>query len=232
MADSDRRLFTLTEVSQETGISMPTLQRYKKLYQDRLPTVGEGRTQRYPEEALEVFEELKKENMSRRGRPRKNAPPRRTVTTAEVVEDDASVAHEVSDADHAVSVSGELLTLKDVEERTGISYPTLLRYVKTSLKRIPHQGTGRKRRYPPEAVDVFKTLREESRRGRRAGRPGNGDAPRAVTRRPRTTGSGDSAALVAQLRDVQKAIKDLQRTVKQLEREIHKPLKVVVQRQG
>ena len=30
------KLYTLSEISQRTGISMPTLQRYKKLYQDRI----------------------------------------------------------------------------------------------------------------------------------------------------------------------------------------------------
>ena len=51
----DEVLYTLTEVAQKTKISMPTLQRYKKLYQDRIPSHGKGRSQRYPEEALEVF---------------------------------------------------------------------------------------------------------------------------------------------------------------------------------
>src|SRR5690606_28132438 len=50
-------LLTLTEVANRTGISMPTLQRYKKEYQDRIPSVGRGRKQRYPASALGVFEE-------------------------------------------------------------------------------------------------------------------------------------------------------------------------------
>ena len=70
-----KKLLTLTEVSKRTKISMPTLQRYKKLYQSRIPSEGQGRKQRYPETALAVFLQLKKENIGRRGRPRKNAPP-------------------------------------------------------------------------------------------------------------------------------------------------------------
>ena len=54
-----KALYTLTEVSNKTSISMPTLQRYKKNYQDRIPSVGKGRKQRYPEEALQVFEQIK-----------------------------------------------------------------------------------------------------------------------------------------------------------------------------
>ena len=33
---------TLSEISQQTGISMPTLQRYKKIYQGRIPSEGRG----------------------------------------------------------------------------------------------------------------------------------------------------------------------------------------------
>src|SRR6185295_2351532 len=72
-AQGEEKLFTLSEISQKTGISMPTLQRYKKLYQDRLPSSGQGRKQRYPESALPVFDEIKNENVGRRGRPRKDA---------------------------------------------------------------------------------------------------------------------------------------------------------------
>ncbi|HXO26786.1 MAG TPA: hypothetical protein VOA80_05555, partial [Thermoanaerobaculia bacterium] len=66
-APAEEKLFTLSEISQRTGISMPTLQRYKKTYQDRLPSVGAGRKQRYPEHALPVFAELRSENAGRRG---------------------------------------------------------------------------------------------------------------------------------------------------------------------
>src|SRR3954454_20066540 len=70
---AEDKLFTLSEISQKSGISMPTLQRYKKLYQDRIPSVGKGRKQRYPDSALPVFDEIKNENVGRRGRPRKDA---------------------------------------------------------------------------------------------------------------------------------------------------------------
>src|SRR3954466_5124770 len=70
---ADEKLYTLSEISQKTNISMPTLQRYKKLYQGRIPSVGTGRKQRYPESALPVFDELRNENIGRRGRPRKAA---------------------------------------------------------------------------------------------------------------------------------------------------------------
>src|SRR5438045_2296222 len=64
---------TLTEVAKRTGISMPTLQKYKKQHADRIPSKGKGRAQRYPEESLAVFSTLRDENMAKRGRPRKDA---------------------------------------------------------------------------------------------------------------------------------------------------------------
>src|SRR5437763_11246787 len=70
---AEDRLYTRSEISQKSGISMPTLQRYKKLYQARIPSVGKGRKQRYPDSALPVFDEIKNENVGRRGRPRKDA---------------------------------------------------------------------------------------------------------------------------------------------------------------
>lgn len=145
---------TLTEVSKRTGISMPTLQRYKKLYQRRLETVGKGRTQRYTVASLDTFQQIKKENLKKRGRPRK------------------SVASKVAKRSTQAKAAPEgLISLSEIGRRTGISYPTLLRYVRLHSRRIPSHGTGRKRRFPVEAVPVFSQLRKESRRGRRKGSP-------------------------------------------------------------
>ena len=226
MADSGEKLYTLTEVSKLTNISMPTLQRYKKHFQDRIPSRGTGRTQRYPEESLEIFRELKRENMKRRGRPRKNALPddrpktlRRTPTKK---------ARPSSD------YGEKLLTLKEIGEQTDISYPTLLRYVKSNLARIPHVGEGRNRKYRPEAVDVFRTLRQESRRGRKASR--TPASPRTTRVRPLSgpSSSGASSADVSdlqqQLKELQKSHFQLQRHVQRLEKELQKPFKVVLQR--
>ena len=131
------------EVARRAEISMATAQRYKKLYQDRIPSEGKGRRQRYPAAAVSVFKELKKERFSRR--PRK---PARTAGTA--------------------AGRAALLTLSSISAQTGISYPTLQRYVKLFSDRIPHEGEGRKRRYHPEAVPVFRQLRAESKPGRKA----------------------------------------------------------------
>lgn len=164
-ASSNGKLYTLTEVSKRTKISMPTLQRYKKMFNERIPSSGDGRSQRYPEGAIEIFNQLKVENSKKRGRPRKNAagagPAAPRAAKASKAPSKAAGAEE--------AVEPGMLSLKEIEDQTGISYPTLLRYLKTSLKRIPHKGSGRGRRFPQEAVSVFRTLKEESRRGRKAG---------------------------------------------------------------
>ncbi len=241
MADEEK-LYTLTEVAKLTDISMPTLQRYKKLFQDRIPSRGAGRTQRYPEEALDIFRELKKENMKKRGRPRKNASadsrPKPAVRRRPVPQTPLPASH---DSDQG------LLTLKQIEELTNISYPTLLRYVKTSLKRIPHRGTGRKRRFLPEAVNVFRTLREESRRGRKG--PAKVTSAATTTIRPRPVpaastasapapasggagGGAEMAELLQAMRELQKSHAQLQRDVARLEKELSKPMKVILKRGG
>jgi hypothetical protein len=59
------------------------------------------------------------------------------------------------------------MTLTQISEDTGISYPTLVRYVRLHSDQLPHEGKGRARRFYPQAVDVFRKLRSESGRGGR-----------------------------------------------------------------
>lgn len=200
-------LHTLTEVARIVGISMPTVQRYKNLYQERIPSVGEGRKQRYPKEALAVFSELKKENAGRRGRPRKNP---------------AGLAASASGSKAGkggASAAAKLLTLTEIGQRTGISYPTLIRYVQTHGREIPHQGRGRKRRFPPEAVEVFQRLRSESRPGRK---PKAGAAANLLAALP--AGSGASERRVAKL---EKSVAKLEKTLKRLLAKLRKPRRLV-----
>lgn len=192
-ADGDE-LFTLTEVSERTGISMPTLQRYKKNYQKRIPSKGKGRRQRYPREAFEVFEEIKQENIKKRGRPKRSGSQQK-----------------------GKKKDSNLLTLTRVAEETGISYPTLGRYVKLYGDRIPFEGTGRSRRYHPEAVEVFRQIREESPRGRRSS---GGSSP----------GGGSSPKLSQQIKALERSHAKLEKQVKELIKEIRKPLRVTIRR--
>jgi len=194
---SNEKLYTLTEVSKRAGVSMPTLQRYKKLYQDRIPSVGEGRRQRYPEEAIAVIRELKAENLKKRGRPRKSAK---------------------AQPDNAPT---GLLTLSEIGRRTGISYPTLIRYVKLYIDQIPHVGEGRKRRFPVAAVAKFAELRRKSRRGRpRAAVAAAGSRSR--------TGSAQDRALSQRIRELERAQREVSRQLESVITLLKKPMHVTI----
>ncbi len=221
MPAAEKPLLTLTEVANRTKISMPTLQRYKKLYQDRIPSVGEGRKQRYPEEALAVFRQLKKENIKRRGRPRKNAKAAPAAPKAK--------GRPAKKAAAKKSSGDELLTLTQISNMTGVSYPTLSRYVKTNLKNIPHVGTGRARRYKPEAVEVFKDMRSRSKRGRKPKAAGAAKKPTG-RRRGRPPKTVDPADLLARIKELEKNQRKLERTCAKLQKGLDKPFKVVLKR--
>lgn len=250
---SSNKLYTLSEISQKTGISMPTLQRYKKLYQNRIPSEGKGRKQRYPEESLPVFEELKVENAGRRGRPRKDeSAPRPSASArsgrgggrkAAAAKAPAAARRGGRKASapapaaakkagrggrKAAGASGgrasgsersnNLLTLTQISEQTGISYPTLVRYVRVHSNKLPSEGSGRGRRFHPEAVDVFRQLREESGRGGRkpaaaAKTTGRGRAASGSTRggRAASAAAASDPGTSQRLRALERAQQDLEK---------------------
>jgi DNA-binding transcriptional MerR regulator len=227
-------LLTLTEVSNRTGISMPTLQRYKKEYQNRIPSVGRGRKQRYPAESLQVFEQLKSENIKKRGRPRRDAGAAAGGGGGARRGRPPAARPAAAAAGGSGGGGGDLLTLTEIGERTGISYPTLVRYVKLHGDDIPSEGEGRRRRYHAGAVEVFQRLRSESSRGRKpkGGRGGAAAAPaRSAAASPAASGGGGGDAKLSQ------RVASLERTQERLERQIQemiqlvrKPITVTVQR--
>jgi excisionase family DNA binding protein len=188
-----KRLYTLSEVAREVGISMPTAQKYKKRYQNRIPSEGSGRRQRYPQEALAVFAALKRESAARSGRPRRaaGAPPRAGSTGT--------------------------LSLAEVARRTGISYPTLLRYLRLGGRAIPQVGRGRRRRFPEAALAVFVRMRAESRRGPR---------PAAGAR----AAAGPDRSIARRLARVEAKQAALSRQVARVLRLLERPLEITLRR--
>jgi predicted DNA-binding transcriptional regulator AlpA len=237
-------LLTLSEVSNRTEISMPTLQRYKKLYQDRIPSVGEGRKQRYPEHSLPVFKAIKEENIGKRGRPRKSAstkgggqrsakqtpPPKKTraaggnkSAAGRSAKQAGKQAGKHTGASAGASSSSDLLTLNEISRQTGISYPTLVRYKKLHLAEIPHEGKGRAVRFHPEAVEVFQELRGRSTRGprRKSAAGGKRGGRKAATgRAAQEVSTGDSK----RLNDLEKAHAKLQKRFDALLKKLQKPI--------
>lgn len=220
---AEATLLTLSEVAARSGISMPTLQRYKKLYQARIPAVGKGRTQRYPEAALAIFEELRKENIGRRGRPRKDAAAPAAAPARRGPKPGRLRAERVASGD-------DYLTLTAIAEQTGISYPTLVRYSKVHSAELPSRGTGRARRYAPAAVEVFRRLRSESPRGRR---PKNAVVPaRPVGRPPKAESAsrGGDAQVAARLAAIERAQAGLERQLQRLLELVSRPVRITVDR--
>ncbi len=198
-------LLTLSEVAKRTGISMPSLLRYKKRFQDRIPAVGKGRKQRYPETALAAFEAIKNDNLKRRGRPKGSGSGR------------------ASKGRRGGARAQDVLSLNEIARRTNISYPTLLRYVQNYLPQLPHQGSGRTRRFMPEAVEVFQRLRSESRRGRRKAEAVVGKVGRAL-------GAGGEKFLLKRLDQIEQMQRSLAQQLRDLAKAIDKPLRIVVKR--
>ena len=166
-------LLTLSSIGQQTGISYPTLQRYVRLFGDRIPHEGEGRKRRYHPDSVAVFRELRAE--SKPGRKPKAEPAARPP---------ARKKRKARAAAKPEAAGPKLLTLTAIGQQTGISGPTLQRYLKLYGDRIPHEGEGRKRRYHPEAVAVFRELRSQSKRGRKPKAKIAAAAEPAPARRP------------------------------------------------
>ena len=213
MSPRPRKLLTMSEVSRRTGISMPTLQKYKKEHQDRIPSEGEGRKQRYPLAALPVFKKLKEEGLARRGGGRKSAGKKVGRPRAKA---------KARSTGRKASSGSDLLSLAKIQQTTGISYPTLLRYVNLHLDRIPHVGEGRKRRYPKEAVDVFRQIRSESPRGRKP----KGSKKAA----PRPVAAASNGNLAKKLAELQRSQSQLERQVRELKELIKRPITVTMRR--
>ncbi|MCB1057116.1 MAG: helix-turn-helix domain-containing protein [Acidobacteria bacterium] len=221
-------LYTLTEVSNKTDISMPTLQRYKKLYQSRIPSVGKGRKQRYPEAALAVFEEIKVENLAKRGRPPKDKSEGRAKKAPARGQRKKAAAKATAPAAKETAAQGEeLLTLTEVSKRTKISYPTLSRYVKQYSSQLKSKGSGRSRRFYPEALEVFKELRSQSRRG-----PGSGKAKAAKTNAPKASTPKASKAASAGTVDqgLMKRLAAIEKQLAAIEKKLDKPVQVTLRR--
>lgn len=223
MAAAKEKLLTLSEVSRRTSISMPTLLRYKKQYQGQIPSRGQGRKQRYPASAIAIFEGLKRDRMAARKAASGDTQGASGGTKARAGARRVSARYRHQPASMGPATPEGLVSLNEIGRQTGISYPTLVRYVKLYLDQLPHRGQGRRRRFKPEAVEVFARLRGESRRGRRPG-AGAGAAPRM------SGAVAGSSALARRLAEVERAQKQLARQMERLLEEMRKPINLIVRR--
>ncbi|MGH9380279.1 MAG: hypothetical protein ACRD2Z_06670 [Thermoanaerobaculia bacterium] len=188
------------------GVSMPTMQRYKKEYRARIPSEGKGRGQRYPREAADVVRQIKQENLKRRGGARRGATK-------------------------SASAAGQtFLPLTEIARRAGVSYPTARKYAAQHASAVPSQGRGRSRRYAAAAVDVFKKIRSESRRGRKPA-VARGGRKKATARRATgaRTASVRDQALTRRIQQLEKAQKDISRQLQDIINVLRKPIQVTIE---
>ena len=103
--------------------------------------------------------------------------------------------------------------------------------MKLHLRKLPHEGSGRKRRFYPAAVDVFSELRQQSSRGRRAGRKAAVGRPRAAKRgRPAAAAAGGDAGFAQRVQSLEKSQASLEKQIQTLIKQLQKPLKVTIAR--
>lgn len=266
----ERRLYSLVEVAQETGIPMPILLRYKREHPDRVPSEGSGSQQRFPEEAFHALREIQREESETRDLPRRGGfgllslPRLRkqvrpsdeemedlTAAEAEAATEPAPVSEKPAPTRKAAAAStatGDMLSLVEISERLDIPYPTLARYASQYGDRIPHQGKGRGRRFPLEAIDVFRQIRKESRPGRppkakkqqaaRVQAPAKPVAPAAAKPAARPEPSpvaagrppvGDEGQLAQRIASLEESQKVLEEQIRELIAALSKPATVTIQ---
>lgn len=71
----------------------------------------------------------------------------------------------------------KLYSLKEIQRKTGISYPTLIKYAQEHSAEIPAVGEGRRRRYPRNALKIFQRIYSKGRPGRKSGEAWGGASP-------------------------------------------------------
>lgn len=138
------------------------------------------------------------------------------------------------------------LTLKAISDELGIAYPTIARYATKHEHRIPHVGEGRKRRFPPEAIEVFRQIRKESKPGRppkaktqkrrarmashaqtqvEAGSPAHAATGTAAV----AAAAGPPEALVRRIDQLERRQQQLETMVRSLREELERPMTAIVE---
>lgn len=209
-------LLTLSELARRAGVSPATAHRYQKAHADLLPSRGEGRGRRYLPAAVEALRALiarKRKGGRSRGPAVERGPAAPRAARQAVPSRKQGAARPTRER-----VKKGLLSLRKISQMTGIAYPTLLRYLARHGQGIPQQGTGRQRRFPPEAVPVFVALR------RHRGRLPRGEEVAARGRK------GGDPQLLRRLQALEEAHAELTRKLRRLQSMLDRPWRVTLSR--
>jgi DNA-binding transcriptional MerR regulator len=231
--DTQKQNYSLVEVAQKTGIPMPILLRYKREHPDRVPSIGSGSQQRFPEEAIEVLTQIHQEATGREEEPRRGGfgllslPRLRKQVRRPDEDEEEEEAAEAKPAKRGRAstgaATGEGMTLVEVSEKLDIPYPTVARYASQHGDRIPHHGSGRSRRFPEAALEVFEQIRKESKPGRPPKKKAKAKREAAAGSAGRATPAPTAYASVATTQSLERLarrIESLERSQKMLEDQI------------
>lgn len=69
----------------------------------------------------------------------------------------------------AKSTSSTLISLPQIAEQLGVAYPSLARLARLHEDELPSEGSGRNRKFYPEAIKILERLKGDSKPGRKTG---------------------------------------------------------------
>jgi len=144
LAETDKQLYTLTEMATKTDISLASLSKYVKEQPDRIPSEMVGKMRKFPAEAAPVFKKIKIENLGRRGGGQRRALQQRAAVSRRYAR-----------------------KLSDLEEELETAVMTSKELART-LSRLSKQ-VRRARMSADSASQVGPSQSEGSGRGRRSG---------------------------------------------------------------
>jgi len=102
---SEENLYTLTEMAERTDISVASLSKYVKEHSERIPSRVVGRMRKFPREAVVVFQQIKAENLGRRGNGRDRAERQKAAVSRRYA---AKLAELETQVDAAVDIAKDL----------------------------------------------------------------------------------------------------------------------------
>lgn len=165
----------------------------RRAAEERAPSTGRRGKGKAEPGATGRAKAAKSATAAKTAKPGKPAKAQKASKAAKATE-----ATPAKDASKKGAAKTSLLSLKGIERETKISYPTLMRYVRVHGDEIPSQMVGNQRRFPREAIAVFRDLRSRSRAGRKP-------ASRVVETAPAPTPQAPAAAAPKQRRSQGKA---------------------------
>ncbi len=155
LTTKEEPLFTLTEMAEQTDISLASLSKYVKDHPDRVPSKLVGKMRKFPRAAIAVFQQIKSENLGRRGNGhdrgerQKAAVSRRYAAKFAELEEQLEAAVEVSK-----ELSRTLNRLTNQVRRARSSAESGSRIAESQPKRARRSGGHR----PDTIVAACKTV--------------------------------------------------------------------------